>query len=205
MTKKRLTAEQVLDKLNDPQFLAEQAKRDADLEKRELEYRRAERPLIDELRSAGYAVESAWDFVNTSASYTRAIPILLAHLPKSYPGAIREGIARALGVPEAKVGWNLLIRLYREESEERVKDGLAVAIAGASDETVLGDVIALAKDTRNGPSRLLLLNAFERRSSDRRARAALMELGADPELKLEIQVILRRLKRKKRSAAPKRA
>jgi hypothetical protein len=58
-------------------------------------------------------------------------------------------------------------------------------------------VIALARDTSQGPSRLLLLSAIER-STDPRARAALMDLGTDLDLTEEIQVILRRLKRAKR-------
>jgi hypothetical protein len=70
---------------------------------------------------------------------------------------------------------------------------LAVAIAGASDDEVIGDVITLARDSRHGPSRLLLLGALER-SKDPRSRAALMGLGTDPELEKEIQVILCRLR-----------
>ena len=62
---------------------------------------------------------------------------------------------------------------------------------------MIGDVIALARDKQHGSSRLLLLSALER-SADPRARAALMELGTDPDLTKEIQVILKRLKRAKR-------
>jgi hypothetical protein len=58
-------------------------------------------------------------------------------------------------------------------------------------------VIALARDKAQGPSRLLLLRALER-STDPRARASLADLGTDPDLSEEIQVILRRLERAKR-------
>ena len=44
---------------------------------------------------------------------------------------------------------------------------------------------------------LLLLSALER-SHDPQAWAALMDLGTDPELKKEIQVMLRRMKQAKR-------
>ncbi len=166
--------------------------------KREAEYRRAEAPLVDELRAAGFQVQSAWDLVNTPGSYPKAVPILLAHLPRPYPAAVREGIARALAVPDTKApGWNVLTRLYTDEPEDRVRSGLAAAIAAAADDEVIGDVIALARDSRHGSSRLLLLSALER-SADPRARAALMDLGTDPDLTKEIQVILRRLKRAKR-------
>jgi len=166
-------------------------------QKREAESRRAEEPLVAELRRVGLVIESVWDLVNTTAPYPKALPILLEHLPRAYPGAVREGIARALAVPEARSGWNVLTQLYGDEQDKRVKDGLAVAIAGAANDELIGDVMALARDSRHGPSRLLLLRALER-SDDPRARAALMDLGTDPDLQKEIQVILRRLNRSKR-------
>lgn len=195
--KKKITAAELMAKLNaDPEFVAKRAREDEARLRREAEYRIAEAQLVDELRAAGFQVQSAWDLVNTPGSYSKAVPILLAHLPKPYPAAVREGIARALAVPDTKAsGWNLLTRLYVDEPEARVRSGLAAAIAAAADDEVIGEVIALARDARQGSSRLLLLSALER-SADPRARAALMDLGTDPELKKEIQVILRRLKRR---------
>jgi hypothetical protein len=164
------------------------------------EYRVAEAPLVEELRAAGFNVESAWDFVKTPGSYPKAVPILLAHLTRPYPPAIREGIARALCVRDAIVGWELLTRLYRAEENKYVKDGLAVAISGAANDDVIGDVIALAQDATLSSGRTLLLSALER-SKDPRALSALMSLGTDPMLAAEIQDILkRRLKRKKKAS-----
>ncbi|HEU4731369.1 MAG TPA: hypothetical protein VFT22_25925 [Kofleriaceae bacterium] len=199
MKKRWMTAKELMDKLNaDPEFVASRAKKEAELQERVAEYRRAEAPLVKELRAARFQVESAWDLVNTPGSYPSAIPILLAHLPRPYPAAVREGIARALAVPETKaMGWDLLVQLYREEPEKRVKDGIAVALAEAADDEVIGEVISLVRDARHGACRGLLLSALER-SADPRARATLMELGTDPDLTKEIQVILKRLARRKR-------
>jgi hypothetical protein len=47
--------------------------------------------------------------------------------------------------------------------------------------------MAVAQDARQGPSRLLLLSALER-SAWPRGRAALMDLGTDPELEKEIRL-----------------
>ena len=44
--------------------------------------RQAEAPLVDELRVAGFQVETAWDLVNTSDPYPDALPILLEHVPR---------------------------------------------------------------------------------------------------------------------------
>ena len=196
MKKKRITAAELMAQLNaDPDFVARRARREEELQKRVAEYRVAEAPLVADLRAAGYQVQSAWDLVNTPGSYPTAVPILLAHLPRPYPPAVREGIARALAVREASCGWEVLTRLYRDEQEGRAKDGLAVAIAAAANDELIGDVIVLARDRSQGPSRVLLLGALKR-SKDPRARAALIDLAADPDLTKEIQFMLRSPKRR---------
>ncbi len=187
-----MTAAELMARLNaDPRFVAERAARDAEFQRLEAALEQAETPLVEELRFAGFAVNSVWDLVNTAAPYVGALPILFAHLQRPYPVPIREGIARALAVPEARSGWELLTRLFREERDRRAKDGLAVAIAEAADDTVVEDVIHLARDTGHGTSRVLLLSALAR-SRDPRAKVALSELATDPDLNREIRAIRRR-------------
>lgn len=159
---------------------------------------------MKDLNAIGCPVKSVWELVNTKKPYPDALPILLDHLTRPYPerigmypSMVREGIARALGVPEAKFAWEQLVRLYREEKDESARAGLAVAVANiaVAHKELVEQVIPLAKDTSLGSSRLLLLIALER-SPDPRARATLMELGTDPDLKEEIQVVLKRLRKK---------
>lgn len=157
------------------------------------EWRRAEAPLVEDLNAGGFAVKSVWDLVNTSEPYPDALPILLDHLQRSYPSRVREGIARAMATPKARFAWDILTRSYREETATDAKDGLAVAVAAAADDDVIGDVISLARDRSLGPSRLLLLRVLER-SGDSSATATLMDLATDPDLEKEIRVILRRRK-----------
>lgn len=191
-----MTAAEVMKRLNaDPRFVAERAARDAEFQRVEAALEQAETPLVEELRFAGFAVSSVWDLVNSAAPYVGALPILFAHLQRPYPVPIREGIARALAVPEARSGWELLTRLFREERDRRAKDGLAVAIAEAADDTVIGDVIDLARDTDQGTSRVLLLSALER-SRDPRAKSALSDLATDPDLSLEVRIIQKRMNRR---------
>jgi hypothetical protein len=193
MTSKKATAAELLARLNAaPDFVAKRASEEDERHRRNAEWQRAEAPLVEELRRAGHAVQSVWDLVNDPGTYPTAVPILLDHLSRPYPSPVREGIARALAVPEAKSGWSVLLRLYGDEQDERIKEGLAVAIAGAAADDVIGDVMDLAKNPRNGPSRLLLLSALER-SADPTAWVTLISLGTDSELAAEIQVILRRL------------
>jgi hypothetical protein len=138
-------------------------------------------------------VGSVWDLVNSTNAYDQSLPILLDHLQRPYPDAIREGIARAMAVPAAKFAWPSLVKFYRQEQERRTKDGLAVAISNIVDDETLDELITLTRDEIHGESRVLLLSALER-SRLPKARKALMELGGDPMLQKEAQRILRRLK-----------
>lgn len=157
------------------------------------EWRRAEMPLIEELRTAGVSLNSAWDLVNTSTPYPAALPILFRHLQRDYPDVVMEGIARALATPVARFGWSTLLDLFRTEVRKRAKDGLAVALAATADDSVIGDVIELATDAKHGASRLLLLRALER-SKDPAALSALRRLAGDAEVAKEASVILKRLR-----------
>jgi len=197
VTKKKLTAAELVGRLNaNAQFVEAQRRREAERSVAAENLRRAEQPLIRELAAVGVSVASVWELVNTSRDYSAAVPVLLAHLVRAYPPSVREGIARALAIPEARSGWKTLCRLYHGEEEERLRDGLAVALAAACDETVLADIIGMVRDTRLGPSRVLLLAALER-SRDPRGRATLQELARDPDLAAEVRATLRRIRGRK--------
>jgi hypothetical protein len=175
------------------EMMAAQRRHEAELERKEAEWREAEAPLVDELRKAGYEVGSVWDLVNTSAPYPDAIPILLAHLQRPYPDRVREGIARALAVPDARYAWGDLALLYRNEPPDTdAKHGLAVALAATADDSVIQDLIELAQDRKHGESRNLLLDALAR-SCSQEARRALDEWGEDPQVEKELERIRARL------------
>ena len=184
----------------DPVYQDERRKRDDELQQRQEEYERAQAPLVESLRASGTNVEkSVWELVNSKVPYSdRALPILVEHLQRPYPAAVRDGIARALAVPGARFAWNVLTSQYREERDERVKQGLAVAIANIADDKLIGQVINLARNRQNGESRVLLLFALKRWYRDPRAFGALEEFAADPDLKKQAQIILRQLAARKR-------
>lgn len=174
----------------DPEWVAARDRDAKMLGAKEAEWRRAEEPLVEELHRTGFEVDSAWDLVNIATPYPEALPVLLEHLGRPYPDRVREGIARALAVRAAKFGWETLSSLYRrEEPGADAKDGLAVALAGASDDEVIDELATLAGDPAHGSSRRLLLRGLAR-SEDPRARAALEELAADPELSAEARRLL---------------
>ena len=154
--------------------------------------RENEAPLVAALRAVGVKVESVWDLVNTHATYSVAIPVLLEHLQRDYMGEIREGIARALAVPEAAWAWDVLFGAFQQEpagGRPNVKFALACALSGASSDDVIDRIIALVRDPSVGENRLALLNALGR-SRLPRARQTLEDMRDDPQLKREIRIIL---------------
>ena len=63
-----LTTEEFMAQLDaDPAWVAARAKEEEARQKRAAEWRRAEAPLVEELRSVGVAVESAWNLINNSS------------------------------------------------------------------------------------------------------------------------------------------
>ena len=182
------TASELMARLQaDPAFRQMQAekaeKRLADVAR----YRINEAPLLKDLEKAGWSLESVWDLVNTSKPYPELIPILLSHLTRQYLDRVREGIARALAVTDAAVAWPMLRAEYENSPvDSGFKDGLAVALAATSNENVISELAALAKNSANGSSRVLLLSGL-RRSRSLVARAALAELKDDPALAKEIR------------------
>jgi hypothetical protein len=184
------TAAELISNLEaDSEYVRRRAKQDEELAKLTAFYREAEAPLVRDLATIGVEVGSVYDLVNDTVTYEKAIPLLLDHLRREYPDAIREGIARALGIPATRaLGWRILVDEYRrtENRNNRVKDGLAVALAGASDDSVLHELIELAKDKDHGDSRILLLLGIKR-SRRPEARQATNELAHDPQLSKEIK------------------
>lgn len=200
--RRKVTAAELLAKLHsDPEWLDEQAKLEQTFDARSAELQAAEAPLVNELRSLGLEVGSVWDLVNSADPYPAALPLLLDHLGRDYPSAIREGIARALAVPQAGFARDALIRAFKTEEESRVKDGLAVAVAETTDPSSFDDLVSLLMDRQNGGSRLLLLSALER-STDPRVEAVLAQLAEDPELSQELTALRRRRTRRHDGGRP---
>jgi hypothetical protein len=176
----------------DPEFVAKQQERERERNERSARLRVEEEPILVELRELGWKANSVWDLVNTSASYRESIPVLVRHLLLSYSDRTREGIARALAVPDAREAWPTLVAEYRkapmgEENGIRLgaKDGLAVALAATATDNVIDELITLAKDRSHGSSRLLLLRAL-RKSKSPQAKRAIEELASDTDLAKEI-------------------
>lgn len=194
--KKRISAAEFLARLNsDPEWVAMKRKKEEELQQRASQIRREEEPLLLELHTAGFCIDSVWDFVNTADPYPAALPILLKHFQMPYPAIVREGIARALAVPDGRFAWKMLVGWFEKEESKRVKDGLAIAVAVTAFEEGFDEVVRLLRSPL-GPSRVFLLQVLEK-SKNPRAKDLLRELESDPELAKEIAIINKRLHSRK--------
>jgi hypothetical protein len=161
------------------------------------QYARDEAPVVADLHKAGVMVASVWDIVNAKASFPAALPVLLKHLRLPYPDAVREGCARAMSERAANFAWNELVSLYEttENGNLRVKDGLAVALAGAVGPDELGELETLIRDKRHGGSRVILMVGL--RLLPAQAQAELFEeFALDPEIAPEAMEQLKKIKKK---------
>jgi hypothetical protein len=109
--KRELTAKEEQDILDrDPKYQALMAEKRRQWAIQAEMLRRDEKPLVEALIAAGWPasvpkggeVRSVWDLVNTAEPYTHLLDTLADHLPRPYHACIREGIARALAVREAR-------------------------------------------------------------------------------------------------------
>lgn len=130
-----------------PEWVAQDAAREAKRQAAELEFRAEEEPMIADLAKLGFEVGSVWDFVNTNKSYSAAIPTLLNHLRRPYHERIRNGIIRALTVKEAKglAGNDILGELQRETDGEN-RWALANALTVVAEQSNAAAIEALLSD-----------------------------------------------------------
>ena len=152
---------------------------------------RDEAPIIRDLREAGVEANSVWDLVNWKKPVPLAIPVLHKHLGLDHPPKVREGIARAMSEPAARPYWSSLVNLYRKEADARVKDAIAIALCGAAGADEYDELISLSLDPINGPSRVVLIWALERRIPASQAEPVLVALANDPETKLQAEATLK--------------
>jgi len=169
--KKSETAAELMSRLqSDPDWVRQnaerEAKRKAAAEKLEEELRPEEALLLADLAAAGVKVESVWDLVNAKWPYPAAIPVLAAHLQRVRHPVLREGIGRALTVPEARgaAARVILSELQRPsgESPHSVRWVLANALTLAGDDSIVDEIKALIADDRYTDVRERLTTAVEK-------------------------------------------
>lgn len=147
----------------------------------ELERAKEYQGLIDELAYMGIKISSIWDLVNTKSKYPKAIPVLMKYLPLVNYVRNKEGIVRALSVPEAKglvvpLLVNEYLQLPNEQENLKWVIGNAVNVTITKDEVYHVFPIILNKD--NGISRQLFVTALGKIKTDD-VKYVLLQLSND--------------------------
>lgn len=169
--KKSTSAGELMNRLqSDPDWVRENAEREArhkaTVERLREEVKPEQTPLLADLAVAGINVNSVWDLVNSKRPYPAAIPVLAAHLKRVRHSVLREGIVRALTVPEARgaAARIILSELRRPsgESPHSVRWVLANAITVVGGENMVDEIEALIADDQYRDVRERLTVALER-------------------------------------------
>jgi hypothetical protein len=143
--------------------------------------------MLDELRETGVNTEEFGVFRRAGGQPLdeRAVPVLLAWLPRVEDSRAREAIARSL-TGEAKAGQLgagrvLVAEFPRPENDFAAKWALGNALASLADASVADDLIALLREQEHGRAREMLCEALSR-TRDPRAPAVLVELIDDDDV-----------------------
>jgi len=184
--RKSTTAAELMDKLSkDAGYQARRAAQEERLRVEEAAGRAEEAGLSADLERVGVEAKSAWDLVNRGQSYVEAVPVLLDHLQRDYSDRTKEGIARALAVPEAVGGWHILMSEFERNPDKTAfgsKFGVGCALAATARANGRYDeVLRLLREEQHGESRAALLEALAL-SKDPKARSMLREFVDDPVL-----------------------
>jgi hypothetical protein len=182
-----VTAGELLSALEkDPAYRKRAAENEARRADAESLLRREQQSLIAEIRSHGWQIDSIWDLVNTGADYRALIPTLIDHLLRPYHPRIKEGIARALTVKQARpVAAEPLIKEFldfgREHpTAEHSKWAIGHALALTGDDSVFDQVAAILRDKTHGWTRSGMIDALPKMRTRREEAFQLaLELAGD--------------------------
>ena len=187
-----MTAAELMAKLqNDPEYQRKAQAAEAQRQVRVQALRRAEQPIVADLRRAGVMVDSVWDLVNTSVPYPDALPVLLKHLQLGgYPDRVMESLGSALAVKPAVFAWDILRELYLKARGEGEEEGIAVALAASATSEHLDALIGLLGEDSRRSTRIHFLRAIKR-VGGRRGREVLESLRSDPMFGKEARALLK--------------
>lgn len=200
-TKPMTAAEFLKEKESDREYQAMMAEKERQRKAKFVASREEQRDLLRDLARAGVQVQSVWDLVNTGEPYPEAVPVLLDHLRRPYSEKTKEGIARALAVPDAEQGWDILLEEFENNPDTKpngYKWGVGVALSVIARETGRHEeALRLLRDKRHGENRSALLEAIAF-AKDKSIRPLIAEFADDPVLGEDVRWQLKHPGRRRR-------
>lgn len=159
-----------------------------------------QKKIIKELKDIGIEVEDIYDLVNTKNPYPGAIPVLIRYLKKGIEDPkLKQGILRALAVPEAKgkIGSLLIEEFYKIPADNM----LLRWVIGNTMEVVItnediDEVAKIVSDKKNGMSRQMFVLALGKITS-KKSEDVLIQVLDDEEITPHALEALGKLKSRK--------
>jgi hypothetical protein len=149
---------------------------------------REQHGLLVELAEQGVCVPSVGYLVSydDAPPYAHTIPILLKHLARDdYSGHTFMCLAAALGIPEARVHWDELVRLFKTTNvttHPQKKSNIAQTLGTLATRKQLAEVIDILKDPSHGASARRQLAFPVLKSRSQMALQCRADLRDDPDI-----------------------
>lgn len=145
----------------DPEFVARAKRREQQQRAAVENYSRVAEPIVRELGTQGYRVNTIGELVRSGAEYRTAVPILLHWLPRIADLQVKEDIVRALSVPWAKPNTApVLIDEFQKTDSPGLRWAIANGLAVVADDSVFEDLERLVQDRSLGKAREMLTLAL---------------------------------------------
>lgn len=164
-----ITAGELLAELEqDPAYVARQQDILARLQQSSDRYVEAATGVIADLAAAGFDVQKVSELARPGVGDGRALPALLAWLPRVAYRPLKLDIIASLGSPWARpeAARPLVAEFHRVDVATDPPDGLRWSIGDAlervADESVLDDLVQIATDARHGRARSLIVLSLAR-------------------------------------------
>jgi hypothetical protein len=155
--------------------------------------RDAEQPVIADLAAHGVELESVWDLHKNPDAFPTAIPVLLDHLARDYPDGVLMRIGAGLDHKSARDWWPQLTALYRDTTNQTVRDRAAAVLSNVAARAHYDDLLSFLADESLGNTRVYFLRPVNRignRIAPGKGRAVVQSLATDPTFGKEAAAIL---------------
>jgi len=148
------------------------------------QHRLIARPVIEDLKKAGYAIKTLDELRTSGTRYDSAVPVLLKWLPLISDESVKESIVRTLSVPWAKPA--AVMPLIAEflgapESADNLKWAIGNALRVVGDDSVFDHLRGLVRDSRHGKARQMIVLSLGK-MKDPRVVDTLVELLDDEDV-----------------------
>ncbi|MBC9733389.1 HEAT repeat domain-containing protein [Nocardioides marmotae] len=153
--------------------------------------------ILEELRIAGYDVDSVYSLRERYRDYRDAVPILAGWLPRVRDMDLKEGLLRSLAVRFAQAALPALIEDFTRMDTSVDPTGFQLRWAAGNsievlwDDRCFDDLVALATDRAYGRGREMVVRGLGR---SKRAEAADVLIGLldDPDVLVPAVIALRK-------------